>query len=63
MSILFADLKEAYTNACKKGKETFNLDNQTYVTVYAKYLIQYLEMQECPDNMILEVAPKKEVVI
>ena len=58
MSILFSDLKEAYNNASKKGVETFELDNQVYVTLYAKYLIQYYEMQRIPNNMILEVTPK-----
>ena len=55
MSILFADLKEAYINASKKGVETFELDNQVYVTQYAKYLIQYFELQRIPNNMILSV--------
>ena len=58
MSILFADPKEAYNNASKKNQEIFELDNQTYVTAYAKYLIQYYEMNRIPNNMILEVTPK-----
>jgi hypothetical protein len=59
MSILFADLKEAYANAVKKGVETFELDNQVYVTMYAKYLIQYFELQRIPNNMILSVEPQE----
>lgn len=55
MSITLADLEEAYKNASKKGEGTFELDNCVYITQYAKYLIQYYEMQRIPNNMILEV--------
>ena len=54
MTIIFSDLKEAYENAVKKREETFLLDNKEYLTLYAKYLIQYLELQECPEQMEIE---------
>jgi hypothetical protein len=55
MSIIFADLKEAYGNAVKKKEETFELDNSVYLTAYAKYLIQYLEMQKVNDRQVIEL--------
>jgi hypothetical protein len=55
MSILFSDLKESYANAVKKGVETFELDNSVYLTAYAKYLIQYLEMQKVNDRQVIEL--------
>jgi hypothetical protein len=40
-----ARLKAAYANAQKHGAESFYLDNDEFVTAYAKYLIEYLDLQ------------------
>lgn len=60
MSIQFADLKEAYKNASKKGIDQFTLDNKEYVTGYAKYLIQYLEMKNVNDRQVIELVQESE---
>lgn len=40
-----AALKAAYVLAVAKGDESFTLDGNQYLAAYAKYLIEYLEMQ------------------
>ena len=60
MSIQFADLKEAYKNASTKGIDQFTLDNSVYVTGYAKYLIQYLEMKNVNDRQVIELVQESE---
>jgi len=59
MSIQFADLKEAYKNASTKGIDQFVLDNKEYVTGYAKYLIQYLEMKNVNDRQVIELVQER----
>ena len=36
-------LKRAYKRAVKNDKETFKYDGVEYLTLYAKYLIQFIE--------------------
>ena len=36
-------LKRAYKRAVKNDKETFRCDGVEYLTLYAKYLIQFIE--------------------
>ena len=55
MTLLFADLKEACRNAQKKKEDIFIVDNNVLVTRFAKYMIEYLEMQSCPDDMQIEL--------
>ncbi len=38
-------LREAYDNAVHNSWDTFHWDGREYVTSYAKYLLQYLDMQ------------------
>jgi len=38
-------LKRAYTNAVKDKKDIFTFEGAELVTGYAKYLIEYLEME------------------
>jgi hypothetical protein len=59
MTLLFMDFKEAYQNAKNKKEDTFTVDNHTFVIMYAKYLIEYLEGQDCPDMMEIEFTEKK----
>lgn len=58
MALLFMDFKEAYQNARKKNEVFFQVDNHTFVIMYAKYLIEYLEGQDCPDMMEIEFVEK-----
>lgn len=39
----FEALKKAYQSAIDNDHDQFEYDNQTYVTDYAKYVIEYLE--------------------
>lgn len=39
-------LQEAYDAAAKVGAETFTFNDAEYVTGYAKYLLEYLEMRK-----------------
>lgn len=59
MSITFGQLKKAYKNAVEKKAEQFTLDNKEYVTGYAKYLIQYLEMQKVKDRQAIELVQEE----
>ena len=36
-------LKRAYNRAVKRGAEDFNYAGGQYLTIYAKYVIQYLD--------------------
>ena len=54
MTVTFAQLKQAYKNAVVREKKEFDLDDKQFVTGYAKYLIEYLEMQKCPDKKKIE---------
>jgi len=38
------DLRNAYRKAVKHQKDTFKVDDYEFVTGFAKYLIEYLEM-------------------
>ncbi len=38
-------LRETYDNAVQNSHEMFRWDGREYVTSYAKYLLQYLDMQ------------------
>ncbi len=38
-----AELKKAYKKAIENNKDSFVFRGQTFVTNYAKYLIEYLE--------------------
>ena len=58
MALIFADFKEAYRNAKKKQNDIFTVDNHTFVTQYGKYLIEYLEGKECPNDMEIEFVEK-----
>lgn len=40
-----AELKKAYSKAKEKGQNSFVFDDVELLVDYAKYLIQYLEMQ------------------
>ena len=61
MSITFSDLKEAYANASTKGADQFTLDNKEYATGYAKYLIQYLEMQKIKNRQVIEMVQQENI--
>lgn len=39
------ELKAAYANALKHGASDFYLGDDQFVTAYAKYLIEYLDLQ------------------
>jgi hypothetical protein len=43
-------LKAAYKEAVKRGAPDFYLGNDQFVTAYAKYLIEYLDLQFKPDT-------------
>jgi len=49
----FKDLKDAYKKAVKDNLESFKIEEFIFLTSYAKYLIQYLEMRHVPDDKIL----------
>ena len=38
------DLKRAYRKAVKKNMDTFKIEKYEFVTGFARYLIEYLEM-------------------
>ena len=38
------DLKRAYRKAVKQNADTFKIEKYEFVTGFAKYLIEYLEM-------------------
>ena len=48
------DLRKAYENAVREGKDTFSINGYDFVTGYAKYLLQYLEMRDVPDDKVLK---------
>ena len=50
----FKDLKKAYVNAVKEGKDTFMIDDYKLLTMYAKYLIEYLGDLKTKDNTLLK---------
>jgi hypothetical protein len=58
MTLIFMDFKEAYQNAKSKKEDVFTVDNHTFVTQYGKYLIEYLEGQDCPNEMEIEFVEK-----
>jgi hypothetical protein len=51
-------LKRAYKKACDGGNDTFILDGNEFVTGYAKYLLQYFEMQKLTDDQDVTFTPK-----
>lgn len=48
------DLRKAYEKAVREGKDTFTIDGYNFVTGYAKYLLQYIEMRGVPDDKVLK---------
>jgi hypothetical protein len=63
MTITFSDLKKAYDNAVAEGRPEFQIETHQFATGYAKYLIEWLDMQKCPTTMVLEfgkLTPCKE---
>lgn len=42
---LYKELKKSYEKAVKDNKETFIFMDNEWLTKYAKYVLQYLEMQ------------------
>lgn len=44
------ELRNKYTNAIARGEDEFQFEGQTVLTSYAKYLIEYLDMQFQPTN-------------
>ena len=41
----YHNLKKQYEKAVEKGEEQFTFEGNEYLTAYAKYLLQYCEMQ------------------
>jgi len=54
------ELKDAYDKAVKKGVETFFVDDKELVVGYAKYLIQYIEMQGAVDETEINLVAMEE---
>jgi len=44
-----ADLRRRYNEAVDRGEESFTLDGLDFLTSYAKYVLQYLDMNNIPD--------------
>ena len=51
-------LKRAYIRARDSNADTFIIDGNEFVTGYAKYLLQYFEMQSLPDDQDITFTPK-----
>lgn len=45
-----ADLRRRYNEAVARGEESFTLDGLDFLTSYAKYVLQYLDMNNIPDS-------------
>ena len=43
MHIIFDKLEEAYNKAVEEDKKSFFIEDQEFLTDYAKYLIEYLK--------------------
>lgn len=56
MTFLVGDLREAYRNAKSRNDISFMLDGREYLTDYAKYLLEYCDLMDAPDNMPVEVS-------
>ena len=52
-------LKQLYAQAEKKGDSEFVFEGKTLVTNFAKYLIEYLELQKLDKNQELVFSDQK----
>lgn len=50
-------LRRAYIRARDNNADTFTLDGNEFVTGYAKYLLQYFEMQNLPEDQDMKFTP------
>lgn len=50
----FKDLKKAYKKAVETKADTFTIGTYEFLTNYAKYLIQYLDMCHISDDKLLK---------
>ncbi|MCP1392158.1 MAG: hypothetical protein J5I35_05320, partial [Methanothrix harundinacea] len=57
-----ADLRRRYNEAVDRGEESFTLDGLDFLTSYAKYVLQYLDMNNIPDSDKLRdrIKPQEE---
>jgi len=49
----FKYLKKAYNKAVEEKKETFSIDELVFLTSYAKYAIEFLNMSKVDDKVEL----------
>ncbi|MDD5515680.1 MAG: hypothetical protein PHX71_10115 [Synergistales bacterium] len=57
-----ADLRRRYNEAVERGEESFTIEGLEFLTSYAKYVLQYLDMNNIPDSDKLRdrIKPQEE---
>lgn len=55
------DLRARYNKAVKNNEEQFTIEGYEFVTLYAKYLLEFLEMKKIPEDTALRTIIQKGV--
>lgn len=57
-----ADLRARYNQAVEAGEESFKIEGLEFLTSYAKYVLQFLDMDNIPDSDLLRdrIQPQDE---
>lgn len=57
-----ADLRARYNQAVEAGEESFKIEGLEFLTSYAKYVLQFLDMDNIPDSGLLRdrIQPQDE---